>query len=295
MPPDPAQLADLAAVDDTALLAEVSRRLGLPYTVGSYYLPLVSPAEVAAADADRRPVIDPARLFDRGVIEAFAATLAPHHDPGLPDYDTVRALRLGLGYNPIAAQLYYQVVRATGPDQVIEIGAGLSTFYAHRALAGSGRIVCVEPYPSAEFAAWCGAHDVELRAARLQDAIDGLDFTDRTLLFIDSTHVCSPVSELHRVFIDLLPRVRSGCLIHFDDIFLPFSCLFREHNSFAGSVNWYESTLLGIFLSASDAYETVFPQFWMGRDATLRPAMEMALPLYRATHWGGGAYWIRKR
>jgi predicted O-methyltransferase YrrM len=285
---------DLSSIDDQSILIEAARRLGLPYELGSYYLPLVRPDYVKENEVDQNLVVDPENFFNRATINDFSNTIQPYYCQDLPDYSDVAALQLGLGYNPIAAHLYYQVVKAWNPEVIIEVGAGTSTFYAHRALNGSGQIVCVEPFPSPALKAWCPANNVELRELKLQEAISGLDFSGRTLLFVDSTHVCSISSELHRIFIDILPKLSSGSLIHFDDIFLPYPCLHSDHNSFAGTVNWYESSLLGIFLSSSSEYETVFPQYWMGRNDVLRASMEHALPLYKSTHWEGGAYWIRK-
>jgi len=68
---------------------------------------------------------------------------------------------------------------------------------------------------------------------------DQLDAQD--ILFIDSSHVAKIGSDLAIIFLRILPRLRRGVLVHFHDIFYPFSypvswirdgpCLERVHIS----------------------------------------------------------------
>jgi hypothetical protein len=288
--------ADAGWRNDSEVLAEAARRLGLPSPLGHFYLPLLRPADISAKGIDQRTIADPARLFSRPAIERFAARIAPHQRATLPAHATIAAHGLGLGYEPVATHIYYQTVCAFAPDLIVEVGAGVSTWYAREALWGSsGRIICIEPFPRPEFVAWCASNQVELWREPLQDCAGRIEFGARPLLFVDSTHVASITSDVNEVFLNLLHRMPSGSLIHFDDIFLPFPCLHAGHNSFAHTVNWYESVLLGIFLlAARGQYETVFPQYWMGRDDGLRPILEAAVPFYQRTHWEGASYWISK-
>jgi Methyltransferase domain len=289
-------MGQMMQFDDRDLFDEVGRRLGVPWPIDHFYLPLVRPSD--AERISMTPIIDTARLFDLHTIHDFARSFAPHYQFGLLPHDAVRSMGLGVGYGAVECHLYDAIVRSYRPELIVEIGAGVSTYYARGAtLDADCRIVCVEPFPAAAFIPWCDANRVELWCEPLQEAIEHLPerLPERTIMFVDSTHVASVTSELHRIFLDVLPRLRAGSLVHFHDIFLPFSCLHADHNCYPQTANWYESTLLGIVLAASRDYETVFPQYWLGWDEHARSIMEAALPIYRDTHAEGSAYWLMKR
>jgi hypothetical protein len=66
--------------------------------------------------------------------------------------------------------------------------------------------------------------NVELHEARVQDVtLDLYAELDRDdVLFIDSTHVMKTGSDVCHELFAILPRLASGVLIHFHDIFWPF-------------------------------------------------------------------------
>ena len=41
------------------------------------------------------------------------------------------------------------------------------------------------------------------------------------ILFIDSSHIAMPGTDVDRLFLDVLPRLPSGVLVHVHDILLP--------------------------------------------------------------------------
>ena len=55
------------------------------------------------------------------------------------------------------------------------------------------------------------------------------DVVDRDILFIDSTHAVKPGSEVNRLILDILPRLKSGVCVHFHDIY--FSYDYQPHAS----------------------------------------------------------------
>lgn len=281
----------MAGGKDVRPEAEVGRRLGVPYDVDHFYMPLVSAEEVAESGVHRQFIM-PESAFDWSAITDFVDLITPYVRDELISHDDVKAMGLGLGYGEPENYIYDAVVRAYRPEVIVEIGCGISTYYARNAT--DARIICVEPYPGPGFPEWCKKNDVELWEMKLQDAVGKLPMQGKTILFIDSTHVCKITSELHLVFTHLLPKLQGGSLIHFHDIFLPFPCLRPEHNSFAQTVNWYESVMLGVFLQASTQYDTVLPQYWMGQSEK-GASLLRRIPFYARTAAEGSSYWIRKR
>jgi hypothetical protein len=283
-------------MDNAELFAECAKRLGLPQPIDHFYLPIVRPQEARDARCGEIPLLEPSRIFNVPTIRKFAREISRYYDHTLPTHDEVKALGLGLGYSDIECYLYHAIVRCYHPSTIIEIGCGVSTWFGREGSKGTDcRVICVEPYPAPAFPDWCRENNVELWQDRFQDVIPHLPLNGRVILFVDCTHVAKITSELHRVFLDLMPALSPGSLVHFHDILLPFACLHSGHNSFDHTVNWYESTLLGIFLATTHDYESVFPQYWLGRTDSVRPILEDALPAYRETHSEGSAFWIRKR
>ena len=83
-----------------------------------------------------------------------------------------------------------------------------------------GRITAIDPHPRTSL---LGIRDLELLRAPVQDiglqVFDSLNPGD--MLFIDSSHVLMPGSDVDLLINRALPALPSGVLVHFHDIFLP--------------------------------------------------------------------------
>jgi len=72
------------------------------------------------------------------------------------------------------------------------------------------------------------------------------------ILFIDSTHVVKTGSDVNYIFFEILPKLKSGVLIHFHDIFYPFE--YPKDWVFKGR-NWNEDYFLRAFLMYNNEFE----------------------------------------
>lgn len=125
------------------------------------------------------------------------------------------------------AEVWYGVLRSRKPRVVIEIGSGYSTLLAVEALrrnreedpSCSVRHICVEPYE----APWLQALGVEL----IRTPVEQLDLgffsqlSSGDILFIDSSHVIRPQGDVVFEYLQILPSLREGVLVHVHDIFTP--------------------------------------------------------------------------
>lgn len=116
----------------------------------------------------------------------------------------------------------YAIVRDTKPNRIIEIGSGHSTRFLVRAKLDEGistEITCIDPAPRADL----GGLDLDLRRVPLQQvepaSLPALSAGD--VLFIDSSHIAMPGSDVDWVMRHLIPTLPPGVLVHFHDIFLP--------------------------------------------------------------------------
>lgn len=105
----------------------------------------------------------------------------------------------------------------------MEIGSGYSTIYARSAVGIKGsktRIVSVDPHPRASIDQLCDEiirQPVEAVDLSLFDMLGAGD-----VLFVDGSHRALTNSDVTVIMLDVLPRLSSGVLVGFHDIFLPF-------------------------------------------------------------------------
>jgi hypothetical protein len=117
----------------------------------------------------------------------------------------------------------YALVRARRPKRIVEIGAGHSTRFLARAMRDErygGALTTIDPAPRADLAGLAG---VTLMRAPVQEVglapFEALLAGD--LLFVDSSHVLMPGSDVDIVLNRVVPMLPAGVLVHLHDIFLP--------------------------------------------------------------------------
>jgi predicted O-methyltransferase YrrM len=199
----------------------------------------------------------------RGYVESLAEFAQEFE--GLPSEREVASSGYGEGYGELEALVLYAMLRLLKPRLVIEIGSGVSTFFSVSALSENklrdgvdGKVICIEPYPREPLAALraTSAVPVEIVAKPVQDvdlsSFDWLDEND--VLFIDSSHVSKLDSDVDRIYLEILPSLRPGVLIHVHDIPFPYLAadparwIFRKHRF------WNEPSLLYAFLLFNGAF-----------------------------------------
>lgn len=117
----------------------------------------------------------------------------------------------------------YVTIRKQAPRHILEVGAGHSTRFMARALR-DGEISCgfisVDPQPRAVLD---GLAEHTLLRKPMQD-VDVFLFSALgagDVLFVDSSHVHAPGSDVDVIIERVVPLLPAGVLVHFHDIFLP--------------------------------------------------------------------------
>src|SRR5262249_10853909 len=125
--------------------------------------------------------------------------------------------------------LLHCFIRHFRPKRIIEVGSGVSTVYEARATAFNSRSVgesclltCIEPFPSPLLRSIPEVHEVIPK--RVQEVpieiFRALGAND--ILFLDSSHSVKVGSDVNYLYLQVLPALRPGVLIHIHDIYLPF-------------------------------------------------------------------------
>ena len=167
----------------------------------------------------------------------------------------------GPGYGYIEAQALHGVLRHYRPARVIEVGSGVSTWCMVTALqcneaAGSPKahVTCIEPYPSEVLSNMGG---VELIKAEVQTVpvttFEALGAGD--VLFIDSSHTVRPGSDVNYLILEILPRLRSGVVVHFHDIYFPYD---YQRDVLRTYFQWMETSLLRAYLIFNSRARVIF-------------------------------------
>jgi len=195
-----------------------------------------------------------------------------------------------MGYGPVEAEFLFCFVATKRPGTVIQIGAGVSTSVILQAAEWSGitpRLVCIDPYPTGYLKALAAEGRIELLVQRAQD-IDipfytGLEPGD--LLFVDSTHVVGPGSEVNLLVLEVLPRLKKGVFAHFHDIYFPYD--YAPH-TLTGLFFPVESCLLHAFLTNNSCWSIAvsLSMLHWGRPESL----VALLPQYRRAQMHDGLY-----
>jgi predicted O-methyltransferase YrrM len=149
-------------------------------------------------------------------IESWAAHLLTMRGPApAPRFDQDWFPRLD-------AAAAYAIVRRTRPRCIVEVGSGHSTRFLARAIADGGlatSLTCIDPAPRASLED-LAVHWLPLL---LQDAPQTcfIGLRPGDVLFIDSSHVLMPGSDVDRLLNQILPVLAPGTIVHVHDIFLP--------------------------------------------------------------------------
>ncbi|WP_262028407.1 class I SAM-dependent methyltransferase [Microvirga sp. Mcv34] len=267
-------------------------RFGLSTLLGirrlGFFIPYRYAESVEAQDYPALlPLFETARPRFAGVVDAIESQA-----------DDLRSILRGRGparfdqswFPRLDAAAAYAIVRREKPRRIVEIGSGHSTRFMAQAVQDGGlatRITCIDPAPRATLRKL----DVEHRQLLLRDADPGVSgaLEAGDILFIDSSHIAMPGTDVDRLFLDVLPRLAGGILVHIHDITLP--------NAYPMVWDWrgYNEQLLVGALLQGGGYDLVFASHYVAStgDDTLSRGIMSELPLVPGAH--ETSLWLRKR
>lgn len=236
------------------------KRAGVFPIIDHYYEPLVDSESLKKKDPVRElPGIDfgierqtalLSRFKDHNILKTIPRTQGPSGEFFMDN----GAFEAG------DAEIWFHVIRLFKPARIIEIGSGHSTRMARKAIntcraedpAYSCEHVCIEPYEMP----WLEQLGVRVIRQKVED-VDSSLFSmleANDILFIDSSHIIRPQGDVLHEYLQIIPKLKSGVIVHIHDIFSPrdYPTKWLEHPRF-----WNEQYLLEAFLSHNDAWEVL--------------------------------------
>jgi predicted O-methyltransferase YrrM len=269
----------VALVGRTGFGSEHYLRRGVLPVAVHYYQPVFDPDSLPASVWARRHDLPGIDFRTQEQLE-FLRDLGRFGDecrwPEAPDpADPTRYHWDNGSFSYSSGCLLHSVVRHFDPKRVVEIGAGLSTLLLAETLAtnerehgGKRELVTVDPYPTDAVKALPDA-----RRRLIPTDVQGVAIEELTalgegdLLFIDSSHVVRTGGDVNYLYLDVLPRIRPGVVVHVHDIQLPYEYA-RSYSSQteAPRLFWTEQYLLQAFLALNPHYRVLLAGHWCQRD-----------------------------
>lgn len=188
--------------------------------------------------------------------------------------------------------MLYTMMAELKPKRYVEVGSGNSTKVAYLAKQKNGletHITSIDPQPRAEMDALADEilrkpfEDIEL------DRFSELEAND--ILFIDNSHRILPNSDAMVFFMEVLPRLKKGVVVHIHDIYLPY-----DYPQFMCDRFYSEQYGLAAYMLANPRkYRTLFPNYFVHEDAELSTRLK---PMWehsnlKGVEQHGGSFWLR--
>jgi hypothetical protein len=186
----------------------------------------------------------------------------------------------------------YTMLAEFKPKKYIEIGSGNSTKVAYKAKQEQQldtEIISIDPMPRAEID--------QLADVVIRQPFENIDLNllytldENDILFVDNSHRILPNSDAMVFFMDILPKLKKGVIVHIHDVYLPY-----DYPQFMCDRFYSEQYGLAFYLLANPTkYETLLPNFFIAEDtalaATIAPIWQHENLSHVEKH--GGSFWLR--
>jgi len=205
-------------------------------------------------------------------------------------------------FDGVDALVAYCMVRHFQPRLIIEVGSGFSSLALGEAASKNGctPIICIEPFPR-DFLRKGFPGLQTLIEKNVQEI--NLEFFSQLqsgdILFIDSSHTVKVGGDVNYLFLEVLPRLKPGVIVHVHDIFLPFE--YRRDWVVDEFRFWSEQYLLQAFLSFNLEFEVLMANRYLAHkyrdDLKVTFANLANLEAVRPSSlgWVGGSFWMRRK
>lgn len=186
----------------------------------------------------------------------------------------------------------YGMIAHYKPAKYLEVGSGNSTkvvFQAKKKYSPTTEVISIDPMPRAEIDQLADTiirkpfEDIDLNQILALEAGD--------ILFIDNSHRVLPNSDATVFFLEVLPRLKKGVIVHIHDIYIPF-----DYPQFMCDRAYSEQYMLAAFLLANpQKYQVLFPNFFVSKDKDLAAGFDelWQKPELLGVEQHGGSFWLQ--
>ncbi|MBR0090673.1 MAG: class I SAM-dependent methyltransferase [Lachnospiraceae bacterium] len=193
------------------------------------------------------------------------------------------------------AEILYSIIRFFKPKRIIEIGSGNSTLLAIKAREKNAEEgytsehICIEPYEMP----WLEKNHIKVIRKRVEDVDAGVfkQLDENDILFIDSSHMIRPQGDVLKEYLEIIPGLNKGVIVHVHDIFTP-----RDYRSdwIKKEIKfWNEQYLLEAFLTMNDRFNVLCAVNFLKHEH-FSELVKCCPMLKEHVESEPGSFWIRK-
>jgi predicted O-methyltransferase YrrM len=273
---------------------------GLLPILDHYYQPLINPKKHLKKSLRENRIL---KGIDLNIEEQLAILSKFNFNSELIKFPLDKTNKTEFYYNHTSyksgdAEYLYNIIRHFKPRRIIEIGCGNSTLMIANALR-SNKIenpeyicnhICVEPFEQP----WLENINVEL----IRDKIENLDISffkkldKNDILFIDSSHIIRPQGDVLFEYLEVLPALNSGVIVHVHDIFTPKDYL--DNWIYDDHLLWNEQYLFEAFMTYNFEFKVIGALNWLTHNH--REELAKKCPVFaNQPEREPGAFWIVKK
>lgn len=202
-------------------------------------------------------------------------------------------------FGHVDGEILYCMIRHFRPLRIIEIGSGNSTLLAAQAILKNKQedncyeceLITIDPYPNETLKrGFLGLSKLIVENVENIPLSEFQKLDENDILFIDSSHVLKIGSDVQYEYLEILPRLKKGVIIHSHDILFP-----KEYHRkwiLEDHYFWNEQYLLQSFL----AFNSNFKVLWCASYMHIRhpDKLERAFNSYSREERWPVSFWMRR-
>jgi hypothetical protein len=188
----------------------------------------------------------------------------------------------------------YSIIAKYKPKRYIEIGSGNSTKVARKSIIENNlntEIISIDPFPRANIDHLANKVIREPFENLIDNKFIIESLHENDILFIDNSHRVFPNSDAMICFLELLPLLKKGVIVHIHDIYLPF-----DYPQFMCDRFYNEQYMLAAFIIANpEKFKTILPNYFISEDVELAKIIS---PMWNHPNLinvekHGGSFWLQ--
>lgn len=205
------------------------------------------------------------------------------------------------GFGLISAAVLHCMIRHFSPKTILEVGSGNSTYVSARASmmnAEHGQpttLISIEPYPNQVLReGFPGLSELIVKKAEDVDISFFSQLEAGDILFIDSSHVVRLGGDVNFLYLEVLPRLKAGVIVHIHDVFFPKQ--YPKKWVIQKRKFWTEQYLLHAFLTYNSQFEVLWcgSYMYMKYPDRLREVFPPPAGLGFHENYFSSSFWMRR-
>ncbi len=284
----------------------IGERFGLHITPNHFYFPIPDTRKLKDELWNKQSELVGINMGDERQLDLLRSFVSMYKD----EYDSFPHERDDVKYpyeyfvnnrrfESVDGEVLYSMIRYFKPKRIYEVGSGYSTYLMAQAIMKNksenkdykAELVVIDPYPDSVIKnGFPGLSGISQKKVQDVPVSEFEKLGENDILFIDSSHVLTIGSDVQYEYLEIIPRLKKGVIVHLHDIFLPAEYpkdwVKKEYRF------WNEQYVLQAFMAFNESFEVLLAASYL--HLKYPSILESSFSSYdRKTRWPG-SFWIRR-